>query len=301
MSMSTDEVRRGVDTAAPRQAADDVEAYLDAFLRRRPLPKNLEAAIRYALLGGGKRLRPILTLRACQAVGGSADAALAPAGAIEMIHCFSLVHDDLPAMDDDDLRRGRPTLHRHAGEAMAVLAGDAMLGLAFELVATELQPAERARAVTAELATAANDMIAGQVHDTLPDFDPGTDAAARLLTIHRLKTAALIRCACRMGALCGDAGPRQLDAVSRYGDAIGLMFQVVDDLLDVTGSAEHLGKAAQKDADQGKTTCPGVWGLDRSRREIRRLHDEAIAALDMFDADAEPLREMCRFMAVRTR
>jgi len=280
--------------------AVSVERYLEAFLDDRPLPDNLREATKYALLGGGKRLRPILVARSCEAVGGDAQIALPPAAAIELIHCFSLVHDDLPAMDDDDMRRGRPTLHKQTSDAMAILAGDLMSALAFELLSEKLKPEEAGRIVH-ELATATNNMIAGQVYDTLPQFGDDVPPLERLQTIHRNKTGALIRCACRMGAIVGGADAAQLNAVTRHAEAIGLMFQVVDDVLDVTQTSEHLGKTAGKDEQQGKLTYPALIGLEASRDEIGRLHDEAIAALDGFGAAAEPLRQLCRYMAVRSR
>lgn len=219
-----------------------VETYMNAFLDRRPLPANLREAIKYALFGPGKRMRPILVVRSCEAVGGKIEQALAPAAAIELIHCFSLVHDDLPAMDNDDLRRGRPTLHKHTNDAMAILAGDGMMGLAFELIAREVKPAALAVQIVDELATGTNDMIAGQVYDTLPDFPVGTPPMEKLKTIHKNKTGALIRTSCRMGALAAGASDAQLKAITDYSETVGLMFQVVDDILDVTQSTQQLGK-----------------------------------------------------------
>ena len=329
-------------TAMKRDAAV-VESYLEAALDSRPLPKNLRDAAAYGLLGGGKRMRPLLVLWSCKAVGGDIEKALPAAAAIELVHCFSLIHDDLPAMDDDDLRRGRPTLHRHTNEAMAILAGDLMSSLAFELIATRMPP-ELAGLITRELAIGTNDMIAGQVFDTLPDFDAATPPLDRLKTIHRNKTGALIRCSCRMGAIIGSASalapsrqgagygssnPRQahdsrkdvdalahtlpggasakspanepLAALTRYGEAIGLMFQVVDDLLDVTQTTEHLGKKAGKDADKGKLTYPGLIGIDASQREVERLEAEAYDSLKPLGDDAKLLRDLCEFMAKRTK
>jgi geranylgeranyl diphosphate synthase, type II len=280
--------------------AEQVEQYLSRALDRRPFPENLREAMRYAVLGPGKRLRPVLVIRSAQAVGGSTDDALAPAGAIELIHCFSLVHDDLPAMDDDDLRRGRPTLHKHTSEAMAILAGDAMTALAFEILFQDA-PSELAGRIAGELAAATNDMIAGQVYDTLPQFDPALPPLERLKTIHRHKTGALIRCACRMGAIAGGANQGQLQALTDYAEAIGLMFQVIDDLLDVTQTTDHLGKAAGKDADAGKLTYPGVLGIDASQAEVRRLQAEAHEALAPLGERALPLRDLCDYMAVRSR
>lgn len=277
-----------------------VEAWMGDWLDRRPMPKNLRAAARYALLGPGKRMRPILTIRCCEAVGGRGEDAMAPAAAVEMIHAFSLVHDDLPAIDDDDLRRRRPTLHRHAGEAMAILAGDALMGFAVEVVTGSLNSPELAAKVSHELIVGCNNMIAGQVHDTLPDFEGSESPLERLQTIHRNKTGALIRAACRMGALCGGADEDQLQRITRYGDAIGLMFQVVDDLLDVTQMTSHLGKTAGKDADQGKMTYPALLGLDESRAEVERLRDAALSAIEPFGERAGHLTSLCEFLSIRT-
>jgi geranylgeranyl pyrophosphate synthase len=289
------------DLDALAQPVKHVEQFIADFLRTRPLPANLRDAIQYALLGGGKRLRPLLVLQSCSAVGGKPEQALAPAAAIEMIHAFSLVHDDLPAMDDDDLRRGRPTLHRHTSEAMAILAGDALTSLAFELIVTRMTPATLAARIVTELATATTDMIAGQVYDTLPDFPAGTADIDKLAAIHRHKTGALLRASCRMGAICGGADDAKLAALTRYAEAVGLMFQVVDDLLDVTQTTEQLGKAAQKDAEKGKLTYPGLLGIPASQAEVTRLHDEAVGALDALGPAAEPLRQLAHYMSVRER
>ena len=283
------------------QPVEMVERYMAKCLDDRAMPSHLRQAVRYALLGSGKRLRPTLVLRSCEAVGGSLESALTPAAAIEMIHCFSLVHDDLPAMDDDDLRRGRPTLHKHTNEAMAILAGDMMFGLAFELIAQHLRPAELASQVGLELARGANNMIAGQVYDTLPQFDDDTEPFEQLKTTHRHKTGALIICACRMGALCGGANAIQLKSITSYAEAIGLMFQVVDDLLDVTQTTENLGKAANKDAGKGRLTYPGVLGLEATRREVVQLQDQAHRALTPLGDHARCLRDLCDFMAVREK
>jgi geranylgeranyl diphosphate synthase, type II len=281
--------------------AGQVDAYLDRWLVERPLPDNLREAMQYAVLGPGKRLRPALVLMSCEAVGGEAGSALAPAAAVEMIHAFSLVHDDLPAMDDDDLRRGRPTLHRHTGEAMAILAGDALMGLAFELVADRIRPSRLGIRVSLELMRGCNDMIAGQVYDTLPCFDESSQPLDQLQTIHRYKTGALIRAACRMGALCGGADDGQLRDMTTFGEAVGLMFQIVDDLLDVTQTTEQLGKTAGKDAHQDKLTYPAVLGIEQSRNEVDRLRDEALNSLNGFGDRAEPLRALCRSLAVRKK
>lgn len=288
------------DLVAPVRAVD---ALMHAALRGRAMPENLREAIEYALLGGGKRLRPMLTVWSSAAVGGRVDAIAvqASAAAVEMIHAFSLVHDDLPAMDDDDLRRGRPTLHRHAGEAMAILAGDAMMPLAVELLTQKVSPASLACEVIRELCTATNDMISGQVYDTMPTFNAATPDMERLRTIHRHKTGALLRASCRAGALCGGATPAQLEAITQYAEAAGLMFQVVDDLLDVTATTQQLGKAAGKDQGQGKLTYPGVYGVDASRAEVEHLHAQAVAAIEPLGEAAEPLRRLCGYLAARQK
>ena len=224
------------------------------MVESRDLPASLCEAILYSLFGGGKRVRPVLCLRSCEAVGGRIDVALPAAAAIELIHTFSLVHDDLPAMDDDDIRRGRSTLHKHANEAMAILAGDAMTTLAFEVLAWDLADGADARWMSHELAIATNAMIAGQVYDTMGGQPEDLEPIEQLRLTHRNKTGALLSASVRMGAIAGDAEQKQIDALTAYADAIGLMFQAVDDLLDVTQSAEKMGKATGKDASQGKLT-----------------------------------------------
>jgi len=311
---------------APRHAGDaddladitasvaEIDAYLDAYSARAPLPGNLADAVRYSLLGPGKRLRPLLVWHACAAAGGDGTdprISLPAAAAIELIHAFSLVHDDLPGLDNDDLRRGRPTLHRHTSEAMAILAGDTMLTLAFRIIIDEVADPTLGSAIIRELAESTTAMIAGQVYDTLggfPEAAPGIplNDGARLELIHRNKTGALIRASCRMGALFGQAAAGRadhaaLDALTAYGEAIGLMFQIVDDILDVTQSTDHLGKRSGKDQDAGKLTYPGVYGVERSRDEVRRLHDLALDAIRPLGPAADPLRRLCSYMAVRSR
>ena len=279
----------------------DLERFMADYLDGVGLPANLDAAVRSALLGGGKRLRPVLAIHCCHAVGGGAPAAMVPATATEMIHAFSLVHDDLPALDDDDMRRGKPTLHVEHGEAMAILAGDALMSLAFQVLAERGPDASTAGRLATELALGTTGMIAGQVYDTLGGFPDGLDDEARLRLIHRNKTGALIRAACRMGAISGGADDADLDAVTIYGEAIGLMFQIVDDLLDVEQSSEHLGKRSSKDLDAGKLTFPGLIGVERSRHEIERLARAAEDACARFGPAGSRLVEICRYMKVRTR
>ena len=299
--------------AAPRERID---AHLGAITDNLPVPPNLRDAIRYSLLGGGKRVRPLFAWHCAVAVSGDesmGEASLPAGAAVELIHAFSLVHDDLPAMDDDDLRRGRPTLHIHAGEAMAILAGDAMLSLASTALSVPPMggapiPDGLHRRLTAELTAGTLGMISGQVLDTLGGFDEATPEAERVARLHREKTGALITAACRMGALVGAQSLPETDADARlagvtdYADAIGLMFQVVDDLLDVTQSAEHLGKRAGKDADAGKLTYPGVYGVERTRAFIAELLDRASGALAELPAGdhRDVLQELASFLAQRT-
>ena len=285
-------------TATDSQLLAEVEQALDLSLAAHALAPQLRDAMRYAALGGGKRVRPVLVLRAAEAVGGDRAAAMPAAIALEMVHCFSLVHDDLPALDNDDLRRGRPTTHKAHGEALAILAGDGLLSVAVEVA---LATPGHGAAVTRELAAATTAMIAGQVYDTLKGFEGNPTPAERLRLIHDNKTGALIRCACRMGAISGGADAGTLNRLSRYGDAMGLMFQVVDDILDETQSTEHLGKAAGKDRDAGKMTYPGIFGLDESRRQVQALLAEALDALSPLGEPAEPLRQLAHALATRTR
>ncbi len=297
--------RRGRDPSAfvfaPLPA---IEAMLERSTGVRGAPEALADAVRYSLIGGGKRLRPLLAWHCAEAVGGRGRDAAPALVAVEYVHAFSLVHDDLPAIDNDDLRRGRPTLHIHAGEAMAILAGDAMLNNAFATLARAKFPAALVRLLMEELSGATSAMIAGQVYDTLGGLPESLPAIRRLQLVHRNKTGALLRAACRMGALCA-IGPRPRDkrlaVITRYADAIGLMFQIVDDLIDVQQSSEHTGKRTQKDADKGKLTYPGVLGVDASRTEIQRLHAKARRAVRELGRPAEPLRVLADLMATRTR
>lgn len=279
---------------------ESIEAALGAVIDDAGLPGNLAEACRYAVLGGGKRLRPMLAWRACEAVGAPGDRAVWAGCAVELVHAFSLVHDDLPAMDDDDLRRGRPTLHRHAGEAMAILAGDQLLTLAFAALTRHGREGALSARLLGELVEGTTGMIAGQVYDTLGGHEGAWDGVRQVRETHRRKTGALIRAACRMGAIAGGAEGAALEGVTRYGEAVGLMFQVVDDLIDVTQSSEHAGKRTGKDADAGKLTYPGVLGVEASREEVARLRIEALAAVEVLGPGADGLRRLCERMAVRT-
>jgi geranylgeranyl diphosphate synthase type II len=281
--------------------ADLVEQQLNAILNAAGLPPHLLEAASYGVLGGGKRLRPALVVLSCEAVNGTAESAMSAAASLELVHCFSLIHDDLPALDDDDLRRGRPTLHIHSGEAMAILSGDLMLAMAFQHIVASEYDAATSHALASELAAGTTAMVIGQVFDTLGGLPEQLTPEEQLRLVHRNKTGALLRAACRMGAICGHADPLQFESLTRYGDAVGLMFQVVDDLLDVTQTAEHIGKATGKDETKGKLTYPGLLGIEGSQRVVKELHEQAIAALEPFGAAALPLRELGQYMAIRTK
>lgn len=279
-----------------------VDAYLSDFVDRQKLPHILDDAIRYSLLGGGKRVRPALAWYSAIACGGQGETSLPAGSAIEMVHAFSLIHDDLPAMDDDDMRRGRPTLHRHTNEAMAILAGDALLSLAYEsaLMHPEAGTAQR---LCQELGLGTRRMIEGQVFDTLGGLPSELSAIECVELIHRNKTGALLRASCRMGAISVGAIEPALDAITRYSEAIGLQFQVIDDLLDVEGCAEAVGKATGKDQAAGKRTYPGAIGVEASRSLARELGEQAGEALRELRAlslgDTEPLRLMGELLTNR--
>ncbi len=278
-----------------------VDAALERFLpsASAPTPKLLEA-MRYSVFSGGKRLRPILALTAYELTGGEGDAVLAPACATELIHTYSLIHDDLPAMDDDDTRRGRPTCHKAFDEATAILAGDALLPLAFEIVAREgrLTP-ERRLAVVAELAAAngLGGMVGGQVADIEGEGTAVTVEAVEF--IHLNKTARPLRAAVLVGALAAGAPPDGILALGVFGERMGLAFQIADDLLDVTGTEKEMGKAVGKDEGRGKLTYPAAVGVSGATARAKELTEEALAALDVFGDRAWALREIARFVVER--
>lgn len=278
-----------------------VERLLDAYLASLDLGDGLKDAARYAVLGGGKRVRPMLVGACCRAAGGDEEHAVVPAAAVELVHSFSLVHDDLPALDDDDLRRGQPTLHIHAGEAMALLAGDLLLNLAFELLAGSVEDPRVAIRLCQELAKATSRMIDGQVYDTLGGLDPGLSVPERLEIIHARKTGALIEASCRMGAIAANADERTLAAITTYGRNIGIMFQIVDDLLDVEQSSQHTGKRTGKDAEAGKMTAPAVMGVQNARADVERLARAAVDAADALGSAGRELVEISDWLCLRTR
>lgn len=269
-------------------------------------PAMLREAITYSLLAPGKRLRPQLVLMANQVCGGQVDSALPAAVAVEMIHAYSLVHDDLPAMDDDDLRRGRPTCHKKFDEATAILVGDALQARAFEVLANEIAPPAVAARCCAELAAAAgaSALVGGQADDLSSQFFQARDeqhAVEQLELIHRRKTGALFRVSLRLGALVAGADETQLAALDAYGQNLGLAFQVTDDLLDVSGSESDVGKRLGKDNERGKTTYPAVLGVDASRERAEALIAAACEAVQVFGEAAHALLELARFVGHRNK
>lgn len=256
------------------------------------LPAPLDDAIRYAALSGGKRLRPLLAIESARTCGGSGDEALGGAVAVELIHAFSLVHDDLPALDNDDTRRGRPTLHVHTDEATAILAGDAMLALAFEAIdRIEPRPCDSAfRLLLRELSLGTRAMIVGQIHDTLGGFPDTFSDLERVELIHTNKTGALIRASCVMGAISAGADAADRERISDLGHVIGLQFQIVDDLLDIEGDPELVGKTLGKDEAANKLTYPSVLGIDGARSALDTLNDRADSILDDLGDRAQGLR-----------
>ncbi|MFQ5926102.1 MAG: polyprenyl synthetase family protein [Terriglobia bacterium] len=294
-----------------------LEAHLDRLLPPESTPPTtLHKAMRYAVLNGGKRIRPILCLEAAATISGTHDFVGVGiedlACALEFIHTYSLIHDDLPALDNDDLRRGRPTCHKVFGEAVAILAGDALLTLAFETLARmtlpapeasggQTPPAEQKLLLMAELAAAIGTrrgMIGGQIVDLEAEGQPVTPDQVE--AIHTAKTAALIRAAVRAGARYAGANPDQLECLSRFGQHLGLAFQIIDDLLDVQSSPAQAGKSTQKDAARRKATYPAVVGPERSRALARELINLATAALAPFGPRAQTLRELAHYLLART-
>ena len=291
-----------------------IEAALDRYTHfGAGCPTQLAESIRYSLLAPGKRLRPLLVLMAAEACGGSISNAMPAACAVEMVHCYSLIHDDLPAMDDDDLRRGRPTNHKVYGEAMAILAGDSLLTRAFEIVARDVQPPAIAAACCAALgeASGAAALVGGQADDIIGEkghaqSDSPTPASAEKLlsaleSIHDRKTGAIFLASLRLGGLTAAAQPRQIELLIEYGRRLGLAFQIADDLLDVQGKEEAAGKRLGKDAERGKLTFPGLLGIDESLRRARRLVAEACDLLAPLGTPAAPLVSLARYVVERDR
>jgi len=288
-SPALDRLRRHVDTELARYAEFGPGC-----------PANLAAAIRHSLLAPGKRLRPLLVLMACEACGSDPQRALPAACAVEMVHVYSLIHDDLPAMDDDDLRRGRPSCHAAFGEATAILAGDALLARAFEVIATELAPPSLAARCCGELAHAAGAtaLVGGQADDLTAETCGGD--LQRLESIHQRKTGALLLVCLRLGGLIAGAQPSHIDGLEGYGRALGLAFQIVDDLIDLTGDEITVGKRTGKDRGRGKLTFPGLLGPEASRARAAALIAQARAALRPLGAAAGHLDTLAGFVLERS-
>ena len=279
-----------------------------ALASRTAIPARLADAMRYSLLAPGKRLRPLLALLGAQAVGGDRRQAISAAVAVEMIHTYSLIHDDLPAMDDDDLRRGRPTCHVQFDEATAILAGDALLALTFEVLAAGLTELAKENSyftpvvvvdALRRLAQAAGPeaLVGGQALDLLAEKEGGD--LEKLQTIHRGKTGAMIRVSLELGGISGGGTSFQLDSLQQYGNSLGLAFQVVDDLLDVESTADAMGKRTGKDSSRGKLTYPGLLGVEASWEKARGLVRQAEQALEGFGNAAWPLVELARYVLSR--
>jgi geranylgeranyl diphosphate synthase type II len=278
-----------------------IDRALDRYLPKEKIkPATIHKAMRYSLFAGGKRLRPILCLAAAETCGGKIDNALPLACALECIHTYSLVHDDLPSMDNDDFRRGRPTCHKVFGDGIAVLAGDALLTSSFEIV-SHAKTARRYDMSTLlrEIAVAAGSqkLIAGQVADLEAEGCKATRGQVRY--IHENKTAAILTTSVRLGAMSANANPKQLNAITKFGRVLVLAFQIIDDILDVTQTSEKLGKSAGKDIAAKKATYPAVIGLEKSRAEARRLTGEAHDALSIFGARAEALHALANYLLER--
>jgi geranylgeranyl diphosphate synthase type II len=292
--VAADPLRERIDTALSQYAEFDAEC-----------PSHLRDAIRYALLGPGKRLRPKLVLTAAEVCGADLIAAMPAACAVEMVHAYSLVHDDLPAMDNDDLRRGRPTCHKKFGEAVAILVGDALLARAFEILAAELKPTIAAKCCAIlGRAAGASALVGGQADDLACSETAASKLDLRLATlesIHKRKTGALFVACLELGATVAEAGPQQVAALTSYGRSVGLAFQITDDLLDVDGNQAAVGKKLAKDANRGKLTYPGLLGIDESRKYAERLVNEACAMIEIFGRKGEPLREMAELVLSRKK
>ena len=300
-------------SARLNQVAEDTEVLLDRLLAptlpegERARPKRLLDCMRYGSLAGGKRFRPFLVVESAALFGVPREQALMAGAALEFVHCYSLVHDDLPAMDNDDLRRGRPTAHKAFDDATAILAGDGLLTLAFDVISrpeTHPNPAVRIRLVTA-LARAAGlgGMVGGQVLDLAAEGrfkdTPRPHTLTEVETLQAMKTGALIRFGALAGAILGEADGERLSALDRYGAAVGQAFQIADDLLDIEGDAATVGKQTGKDAAAGKATIVGVLGLDKSKQRLAALVEEASNALAPFGARADVLKAAARFVAER--
>jgi len=276
-----------------------LRSYLSSLKTNNSCPKYLYRAMAYSLLAGGKRLRPIFAIASYEAVGRKPKNILPVAASLELIHTYSLIHDDLPAMDNDDFRRNKPTNHRVFGEAIAILAGDALLTDAFSVIAKALTKPEILINIMRELtyACGSEGMVGGQTADIV--FEDRKIRKKELLYIHTHKTGALIRASVCIGAIMADASPVVLRSLTKYGENVGLAFQITDDILDVVGKRKELGKPTGADATKGKNTYPSVFGLEESKRTAESLIEDSLIALERFDKKAEPLREIAKYILAR--
>lgn len=291
---------------ALKRVQTEIDSVFDAFL---PVPDDTSArlveAMRYAAIGGGKRVRPLLVVSTAELFGVDRTAALRAGAAIEAIHCYSLIHDDLPCMDDDDLRHGKPTLHHEFDEATAVLAGDALHALAFEILAdhgTSSDPFVRSELIaTLGTASGMNGMAGGQMMDMVADEEGVTYDLQAITRLQQLKTGALLSCSVEMGAVMGKVPVEGRAHLRAYSRDIGLAFQIADDLLDVEGDADKAGKALRKDDEQGKQTFVTLMGVDQARNQARMLVDQAVGHLSSYGSEADTLRALARFIVERDR
>ena len=293
-----------------------IDSYLKSYFETLSLPLQLHDSMKYSLLSGGKRIRPILALASYEACGGDAKAILPQAAALELIHTYSLIHDDLPAMDNDDLRRGQPTNHRVFGEGMAILAGDALLTEAFLMMANlsnhkgeagfsvntkAISPISRSALLKAirdvALAAGAHGMVGGQAQDILSESSEPNRETLNFIHLH--KTAALIAASVRIGPILANSGTKKLRALTRYGENIGLAFQIVDDILNVEGTTVELGKPVGSDSRKNKLTYPSLYGIEVARQKADEYMAEAIRALLEFLSEADPLREIAQYLVTR--
>ncbi len=282
-----------------KEEAKDVDSLLKELFKNEKIVPALQESMEYSLLSGGKRVRPILTILTARLLKGDKRAARLAGAALELIHTYSLIHDDLPAMDDDDLRRGKPTNHLVYGEGMAILAGDGLLTYAFKILAElNLDAVRRCRLVKLMADSAGpNGMVAGQALD-LQAEDEAVDLN-RLKKIHRAKTGALFKAAVLAGVYCSDYTDEELSALEIYAEQLGLTFQITDDILDVTGKTEILGKEVGKDLERGKSTYPGLIGLEESKKEAEKSVNKGLKSLEVFNDEADILRDLLKFILER--
>jgi geranylgeranyl diphosphate synthase type II len=280
-----------------------IDSFLEHYFKEKSEPALLQEAMMYSLFAGGKRLRPILALASYEACGGNAEEIVSYAATLELLHTYSLIHDDLPSMDNDDLRRGRPTNHKVYGEAIAILAGDALLTEAFKILSapprSDSIQHKNILKVIQEISAAAgvNGMVAGQVQDLLSESKQPDRKMLEFIHMH--KTAALIRASVKIGPILYDSSRDVHTALTRYGNSVGLAFQIIDDILDIEGNPEDLGKPVGSDERINKMTYPRVYGMEQSREIARQLITDAVSSLGMFSSEADPLREIARYLLHR--